>query len=236
MVAAAAAAGAAHVLHPTLWIAAKEGRVEEVRRLLDEEVDIEERGGRYQTSPLHEAVLNNREEVVRVLLTHGADASTEDSWGKTALHHFHGFVEILLLLLQNGAEVSKRDNSDRTPLHGAAFNGLEEVVLILLDHGADVSSTTDFGITPLHCAAHNGHATVVPLLLDKGADFQWKTDGGRTAEDIAIVQSHPYIAEMIRVEAERREAVHRARCEAFTWGITSGWGWGRGFNVFVMWR
>ena len=42
---AAAVAASAPVLSPPMWTAAREGRVEDVRQLLAEEEDIEERGG-----------------------------------------------------------------------------------------------------------------------------------------------------------------------------------------------
>ena len=78
-------AGAAPVVFPALWTAARDGRAEEVRRLLAEEVDIEARGGQDQTSPLHEAARQGREEVVRVLLAHGADTSAKNVVGSTPL-------------------------------------------------------------------------------------------------------------------------------------------------------
>jgi len=215
-------AGAAPVLFPALWTAARDGRAEEVRRLLAEEVDIEERGGPDQASPLIEAALQGHEEVVQVLLEHGADATSKNDRGSTPLHgvahSYSGLLAILLLLLENGAEVSAKNNAGLTPLHAAALYGHGAVVRILLEHGAEVSSTTNTGRTPLHFAALDGDETVARLLLHKGADLQSKTPDGRTAEDIATARSHPQIAAMIKAEAERREAVRRARREAFAMG------------------
>jgi len=213
-------AGAAPVLFPALWTAARDGRVEEVRRLLAEEVDIEERGGPHQRSALYQAALNGHVGILLLLLENGADTSTKNFIGSTPLHHVAhtGLVAILLLLLENGAEVSAKTNAGWTPLHYAALGGHEAVVLILLEHGAEVSSKANDGRTPLHCAALNGHETAARVLIHKGADLQSKTIAGRTAEDIATAKSHPQIAAMLKAEAERREAVRRARCEAFAMG------------------
>jgi ankyrin repeat protein len=214
-------AGAAPVLFPALWTAARDGRADEVRLLLAQEIDIEQRGGPRHTSPLHEAALQARELIVRVLLEHGADASTQDNTGETPLHRVAhvGLVAIMLLLLENGAEVSVKNPSGLTALHAAAFGGHEALVFMLLEHGAEVTSKTDTQkLTPLHLAALEGHETVARVLLHKGADLQSKTNDGRSAEDIATQCSHPQVAAMLKAEAERREAARRARCEAFAMG------------------
>ena len=56
------------------------------------------------------------------------------------------------------------------------------------------------------------------LLLANGADLQSKTNAGRTPEDAAIMRQNVQIAAMIRAEAARREAMRRAKCEAFAMG------------------
>ena len=215
-------AAAAPVLSPALWTAARFGRVEGVRRALAEKVDIEERGGQAQSSPLSTATFHGHQEVAQVLLEHGADASAKNNTGAAPLHHvaLYGSLPMLLLLLDHGAEVEAKTNLGQTPLHFAALalHGHEAQVLLLLEHGAEVSSKSDDGGTPLHSAAFFGDTLMARVLLRKGADLQSKTDDGRTAEDIATARSHPQVAAMLKAETERREAVHRARCEAFAMG------------------
>ena len=205
-----------------LWIASRDGKAEEVRQLLAEDVDIEERGGEHETSPLHEAAFQDHENVVRVLFEHGADASAKDDGESTPLHHVAtaGLLPMLQLLLENGADVSAKNKKNRgaTPLHLAASSSHTAVVLLLLEHGAEVSSKTDGGWTPLHAAALCSQDTVARVLLDEGADLQSKTHDGRTAEDIATAQSNTEVVAMLKAEAVRREAVRRAQCEAFAMG------------------
>jgi hypothetical protein len=65
--------GPAPIVRPALWTAASLGQPEEVLRLLRGGADIEEKGGRYESTPLLEALGNGHEEVALVLLGHGAD-------------------------------------------------------------------------------------------------------------------------------------------------------------------
>ena len=83
----------APVLCPALWAAARDGRSEEVRQLLAEDVDVEERGGSAKFTPLHIAAFQGRNTVL-LLLDHGADISAATrrvgqecvEYGWTALH------------------------------------------------------------------------------------------------------------------------------------------------------
>jgi ankyrin repeat protein len=208
------------LINPALWIAACGGHIDDVRRLLAEEVDIEETGGPHATSPLYEAAFYNFEHVVEELLRRGADTSSTDDLGKTALHEASnlGHVGVVLLLLEHGADVSIKNNAGWTPLHGAAHSGREAIVFLLLENGADVASTSNAGWTPLHLAAVASRETVARVLLYKGADLRSKTNSGRTPEECALIYTHHRVVAMLRTEADRREAKYRARCEAFAMG------------------
>jgi hypothetical protein len=63
---------AATPLYPALWTASSLGQTEEVRRLLANDADIEERGGPTECSPLAVAATAGREQLVGLLLHHGA--------------------------------------------------------------------------------------------------------------------------------------------------------------------
>jgi hypothetical protein len=89
----------------------------EVRQLLADGADIEERGqGSNATSLIAASRLGN-EAVVRVLLEHGAltSATTDDGW--TPLHYaaFKGREAVVRLLIEHGADASAEDRFGWTP-------------------------------------------------------------------------------------------------------------------------
>ena len=168
---------------PSLWTASREGRTVTVRQLLAEEEDVEERGGPRGSSPLCEAALNGHEDVVVVLLEHGADVSALDTEGRHCLHFaaLQGYEAVVILLIEHAADVSALDKEGRAPLHLAASCGHAAASTLLIEHVADVSAQDNSGCSPLHLAAnfgHNGHAAVIQLLLDKGAEVSAQNHAG----------------------------------------------------------
>jgi hypothetical protein len=126
-------AAAAPVLRPALWTAARDGLAEEVLQLLAEEVDIEERGGASVCSPLHVASAMGHDEVVLLLLEHGAEVSARNNKGGTPLHYAcrQGHHLIVRFLLHTGADLQSRNNDGWTPEDLARVYSHPQVVAML---------------------------------------------------------------------------------------------------------
>jgi len=104
------------------------------------------------------------------------------------------------------------------------------MLLPLLEHEADVSAKD--GMTPLQIATVWGRKAVARLLLQKGADLQPKTNAGRTPADWATERSfRSRRCCRQRQCAGRNSAGPSAR--RVPWGITSGWGRGRGYDSLM---
>jgi len=88
---------------------------------------------------------------VRALLAAGADATTTDGCGMTALHWVasRGTGETARVLCAAGALVNCRSNDGWTPLHLAALAGRADVVKVLLELGAEATAVNNQGRTPL---------------------------------------------------------------------------------------
>ena len=162
-----------------LWTAAAEGFSEEVRHLLADRPDMEERGSYYQTSPLHVAASQGHEQCVLMLLENGADVGANSRHRRTALHDAssEGHLGTLMILLQHGAEVSATSSCGSTGLHDAASSGHVEVLKLLLQHGAEVSPRAKNNTTPLHHAVFGDSGALgddqveaMRVLLEHGAD------------------------------------------------------------------
>ena len=70
-----------------LWTSASRGQTEKVRQLLAEGADVEVKAGPMKSTPLHEAARLGHEEVVLMLLDHGANVYAKQTDGATPLHN-----------------------------------------------------------------------------------------------------------------------------------------------------
>ena len=174
-----------------LWWAAKDGRLEDVQRLLAEgadpnTADVDGEG------PLHAAARWGQVAVVQALLSHGADAGAKALYGATPLQLsiLQAQVDAAQALLKHGADANARDLFGKSPLHDAALRGNRELVALLLDYGADAGAADDSGTTPLHLAARGGNKATMQVLLAHSADPRARNLAGATAYDEAEQQGY----------------------------------------------
>ncbi len=91
-------------------------------------------------TPLHKAIRSNQLEVVKWLLSVGAELEAVDNFRETPLHHAvkpRISKEITSLLLGSGADVAARNKNGETPLHHATFFDRIDQMALLLEAGAD---------------------------------------------------------------------------------------------------
>jgi hypothetical protein len=117
---------------------------------------------------LHWAALNDRAELMRWLMSNGADKDAKANDGHSPLHWaaLKGHVLACKALLDAGCCVDMRDQWMFTPLIRAAQNGHCLVVLLLLRGGADPSLFDEEQHNALHWAVFHRHHVVVRWLLD----------------------------------------------------------------------
>jgi ankyrin repeat protein len=170
-----------------LLYAARDGRMDIVRMLLEAGADINQRDAN-EITPLIIAITNNHPDVARDLIDRGADIKAVDWYGRTALW---AAVETRNMDVDNATFVN---SIDRAPFL--------DLIQVLLERGADPNVRTkevppirreflritgslawvDFtGQTPFLTASLAGDLTVMKLLLKHNADPNIPTFAGTTA-------------------------------------------------------
>ena len=98
--------------------------------------DVHSRAFDNKLTPLHLASRRGHEDVVHLLLEHGADSTAQDEEGWTSLHlaSVNGHEKVARLLLEHGADVTAQTKDLETPLHLASQGGHEDIVRLLLEH------------------------------------------------------------------------------------------------------
>ncbi|CAK7272636.1 hypothetical protein SEPCBS119000_005230 [Sporothrix epigloea] len=196
---------------PALYRAAEAGHIAMVEELLryraNPNVIVRSRQGQTALFP---ACFRGHNQIVRLLLDHGADVRIRDREGRTPLLYLASekdkvkwTMDTLRLLLGHGhANPEVRDNIGRTPLLWAATNGNLQLVEALLNGSlggtvADVSAANNRGRSALHLAAEANHEAMVRLLLKYEADPNATSDGGWTPLHNAVQNGHEAVVSLL---------------------------------------
>jgi cytohesin len=148
-------------------------------------------GGDESYSPLHVAASSGNKEVVKLLLTKGAQIESKGERGETPL--FNAIrsknKETIELMLATGANI-KAKSFTGTPLSMAVTVGSKEIVELLLERRADINAQGENGETALHSAAEmqgKMGPDMIDLLISKGAEVNARDKDGNTALYKALV-------------------------------------------------
>lgn len=175
-----------------LRILSRQGRFDEVRRLLALGADPEPLGW----TPLMCAVTAGDLSQVEFLVEAGADLEAVDFWERTAfLMAIHaGFREIAGYLLANGARRDAKGRCGRPAMAYPASRNDARTLKWLLDRAFDPDEADQFGHSPLKEAVEAGAIDCVRLLLDAGADWQ---EAAFSEEPLINSASDPEIIRML---------------------------------------
>src|SRR5688572_10100678 len=123
-----------------LYQAIREGKIETVRKLIDDGVSLRSASG--DPSVLHQAAEYSQVEIARLLIEKGADVKANHYLNGAPLNiaAYRGPVEMVRLLIDAGADLHSIQSRERaTPLHSAASCGDLEIVQALIKAGAKVN-------------------------------------------------------------------------------------------------
>lgn len=190
-----------------LYEAAKRGRLEVVKLLVEKGAKIDAHDAVSGFVPLHIASEQKHADVVKYLLDKGAPVDTRNKSEQTPLWQaawqpWHRDDEIAAVLIEHGANVNARDDKGFTPLHMAALTGHLPVVRLLLSKRAQVDAKSTKGASPLYKAAEAGQLETVSVLLGSGADVNADFQGW-TPLKIAVTKGHGAVADLLKRHGAR---------------------------------
>jgi ankyrin repeat protein len=142
-----------------LHIAARAGALDVVHALLAHGATVDIRETWQSTTPLMVAAAERHADVVKALVTAGADVNAKAA--ETELFIGPGDESTTYTQIPRGG---------MTPLMFAARSGCADCIATLAAAGANVNYQDRARVTPLNLAIHNGEYDAAAMLLDKGAN------------------------------------------------------------------
>ncbi len=140
-------------LNEKLFWAAKKADSNTVLSLIREGADPDAEfgiGAYTESTPLTEAALEGKYDIINLLLQNGARVDKQDLFGNTALIYAarHDYMELIELLLRHGASIDLQNNVGNTALMDSVLFGAEKYApLFLLAHGANKNLKNNEGET-----------------------------------------------------------------------------------------
>ncbi|KTD10974.1 Ankyrin repeat protein [Legionella gratiana] len=206
-------------LEDNLLTASRDGKLDEVMRLVQAFPDLIHSPNVAGNTPLHLAVIKGQVEIIEFLLKNGAKIDAVNNCGLTPFcesllrvppYHDHypleTFERIVKLFIEAGLDLNETAHISKSYLGDLAFSGALEASKILVANGADINIQDQFGFTPLHsaaCGVRKGYfekeqAEVGKWLISIGADKNAKTNDGKTALDFAKKFEHSDLVNLLK--------------------------------------
>ena len=149
-------------------------------------------------------------EIVELLLNHGANIGSSESYSSSKNLKFHywrsanplhaasasSHLSIVKLLIERGADVNEQGKEGHTALHNAIIEGSFEIVELLLHHDANPNIMGHRG-GALHLAARHGHLDIAMQLVDKKAILDLQDDFKRIPLHVAAKNGHAKVVEYL---------------------------------------
>jgi ankyrin repeat protein len=165
--------GIPRVFSDPALVTAASGDVATFQMLLAKGANITQKGA-YGRTALHVAASSGqntneqlRIEIMKMILSRGADVNAPASTGDSPLQFASGSPRIIKLLLDAGAILEQKNVVGWTPLRGYVISGHIESVQLLLEAGANPNIEDNAGVSPYSDSISNDRKPEITALLTK---------------------------------------------------------------------
>lgn len=187
-----------------LHLAAHEGRVKDIKRLISQGADLNARDGAGRT-PVHVAAFASHDEAVKALAQGGANMNALENrvYDVLTIAAVANDPDMVSLAMELGNKPDLVTSVyDGTALIAAAHLGHHEVVARLVVGGAPLDHVNNLGWTALIEAVILGdggpdHTKTVQILVDAGADTSIPDRDGMTPVQQAVSRGYTEIAAIL---------------------------------------
>ena len=168
--------------------AASEGKIENLKELIENGIDVNLTGTKGETA-LHHAADRRQHEAARYLIEKtDINIHKADNEGNTALFYAAKGIRpgMALDLIAAGADINATHENGSTALHRSVDTQMADICHALIENGANPNAANNDGATPLHIAAIRGGKEIIIALIIAGANTQARDNNGHTPLEYAV--------------------------------------------------
>jgi len=158
------------------------GKLEELKAIIEKDHSLANFLFGNDESILTQASYNGHFEIVKYIISKGADIEHKNKWNSNSLMNasMQGHTKIVKSLIDKGAKVNEKGGDDNTALHFALMHNQPETAKLLLKNEAKVGVVNSRGQTPILMASWYGNPDVMKVLVELGANVNFTSSNGNT--------------------------------------------------------
>ena len=182
-----------------LHLACARGNPQIVKRLLAAHADMSAIDQSANT-PLDDAVLNDRLDVLRLLVSNGADARhlhPLDGRGPMQEACIKGFADLIATLVEAGSDPLARDRYGLSPLDLAIAYKNQNVIRALRLLARSKPELETEADSAMESATLRGQTAIAKLLIESGFDVNRPTPAGSTYLNDAALKGHDKLVQLL---------------------------------------
>jgi ankyrin repeat protein len=179
----------------------RENRLAELLTLINEFPDLVFEFDQSGWTLLMEAIKENNEKAIEILLNHNADIHAVESEHQVTpllLATRHGNIQVCRKLIEAGADPEVKDLQGQTCLIVAVKNKHKDIVALLLEYGVLTDRFDQKGNNALIYAIEMNQAEIVKSLVFSGASTEIRNSAGMNIKQIAEKSENPEIVLAIK--------------------------------------
>jgi ankyrin repeat protein len=172
--------------------AARSDNLDYIKKIISENPGRINEKDKDGNSFLHLAVRADNADIVKFLVSKGANVNIKDIYGQTPLQLavLSDNIEVVIQLVSNGAEINIKNSIGKSPMHDAVYHGHFQIVKYLISQGAEINSKDIRNKTPLHVAVIDNKAEISKYLITKGAEVNVKDGDGKSCLHYAAINKN----------------------------------------------
>ena len=183
-----------------LILAAMNGRLENVKILLNKKANYLLKDKINKNTAFHYACINGHLDIVEYFLDYTdikIDLPGNEKMTGLMFAAMNGHKKLVKFLIDRGAKLTKKDKFKRNCIINCIRTGKIEIINFLLSNGAEFDLPDSSNNYPIHYACAYGWIEIVEMLIEAGADANVQNDWKLTPMEVAFLKNHFFIVKYL---------------------------------------